>query len=467
MLFTSPFFIFVFFPLFLSAFFFANKHHKDYVLLVGSLAFYFWGEPIFCLLALISASLDHFLCKKIYNAINKPQAKHYMLAGIALNLSILIYFKYFNFFIGSIYQLFRNDNYIPMNIILPIGVSFIVFEKITYLIDVYRGVGKPAESLSRYLNYVFLFPKLLAGPIIKYNEIEQQLIKRSYSFETTLEGFKRFTRGILKKVFVADTCAEIVNQIFALPNSELSFTYAWIGIIGFTLQIYFDFSGYSDMALGIANMLGFQLKENFNMPYIATSFTDFWRRWHISLSTWIRDYLYLPLGGNKAGKLRTYANLWICFLLSGLWHGANWTFVIWGAYNGLFLILDKLFWTNISNAIPRQIGALITLPLVMLGWVIFRSRDFQQLSTYFITLFNPSVHTTTYIDITNNVIVIMLIGTGIALINLTPRFDILKNKYQAWKWHSHAESLIFGVLGFFAICKIVGVSFNPFLYFRF
>lgn len=468
MLFSSPFFIFIFFPIFLALFFLARHQDKDYVLLFASLAFYFWGEPTFCLLAIASAGLDYYLCKLIARAgPQTPPAKYYVGLGILANLGLLIYFKYTDFFISTLNELLPSQHFVLFNIILPIGVSFIVFEKITYLVDVYRGVGKPAGSLLKYLNYVFLFPKLLAGPIIKYHEIEQQLHQRDLSYENTLEGFKRFIRGLLKKVLIADICAEVVNPIFALPASDLSFHYAWIGIIGFSLQIYFDFSGYSDMALGIARMLGFRLPENFNLPYISSSFTEFWRRWHISLSTWIRDYLYFPLGGNKIGTLRTYFNLWICFLLSGLWHGANWTFVIWGAYNGLFLILDRLFWTKLSSHLPKFVSVAITLPFIIVGWTIFRSSNFEQLKSYLSALFNPAQTTSAYIDITPSVTIAIFIGSFIALCSLAPQYAWLSQRYKSWKWQMPFEGMLYGVLGFIVICKIVGVAFNPFLYFRF
>ena len=275
MLFSSPFFIFVFLPAFLFLFFIAGKKHRDYVLLAGSLSFYLWGEPIFCLIAIASSTIDYGLGKKIAAAGSKSEiGKRYVTIGILLNLIILLYYKYTNFFLSNLAQL-GHFHFDVLDILLPIGVSFIVFEKITYLVDIYRGVGKSAESILKYLNYVFLFPKLLAGPIIKYHEIETQLHERKIKSDDVAEGFKRFLRGLLKKVLIADTCGAVANQVFALSSNDLTFQYAWLGIVTFTLQIYFDFSGYSDMALGLARMLGFKLKENFNMPYIAASFTDF------------------------------------------------------------------------------------------------------------------------------------------------------------------------------------------------
>jgi alginate O-acetyltransferase complex protein AlgI len=470
MLFSSPFFIFFFLPIFLILFLTSGARYRDYVLLFCSLGFYFWGEPSFCLIAIGSSLFDYWLCNKIFAVKStKQSAKLYLVVGVLANLALLIYFKYTNFFINSFVQLISGGqhHFELLNIILPIGVSFIVFEKITYLVDVYRGNGKPANRLLNYLNYVFLFPKLLAGPIIKYHEIEQQLANRDLQIEDILEGFKRFIVGLIKKVLIADTCSEVVNHIFALPAESLGFSYAWLGIICFTLQIYFDFSGYSDMALGLARMMGFRLRENFNMPYIATSLTDFWRRWHISLSSWIREYLYIPLGGSRASQIRMYTNLWICFLLSGLWHGANWTFVLWGLYNGLFLITDKLFWLKISQKMPRVISISITLMIIMIGWVIFRSTDFKQVKFYLAALFQPALPNHNYLDMTSNMKVAIWVGASLALAGMVPSYERLQFAYKNWTWRQPVEGYLYGALGLFAISKIVGVTFMPFLYFRF
>jgi alginate O-acetyltransferase complex protein AlgI len=469
MLFSSPFFIFVFLPTFLVAFLILGARYRDYILLLSGLGFYFWGEPTFCLIAVASAIVDYFLCYKIYQSRNRQHAKGYLVTGVLANLSLLIYFKYTNFLLSNILSLLTGGkrHFELLHIILPIGVSFIVFEKITYLVDVYRGVGKPANGLLKYLNYVFLFPKLLAGPIIKYHEIEQQLNNYVIASEDVFEGFKRFVRGLLKKVLIADTCSEIVDQVFSLPSHSLGFSHAWLGVICFTLQIYFDFSGYSDMALGMARMMGFHLRENFNMPYIATSMTDFWRRWHISLSTWIREYLYLPLGGNRVDRARMYANLWLCFLLSGLWHGASWTFVLWGIYNGLFLIADKLFWLKIAEKLPRIVSAGITLMTVMLGWAIFRSTDLSQFKQYFSILFHPAAQSNYYIDITSNITAAILVGSLLALGGMLPGYTRVSHAYLTWQWRQQFEGLFFGTLGLFALGKIMSTSFKPFLYFRF
>jgi alginate O-acetyltransferase complex protein AlgI len=474
MLFSSPFFIFIFLPLFFSGYYFTPVKYRGHVLLTASLGFYFWGEPAFCLLAIASALLDYWLCQTIYvlGEEDKTLKQAYLTLGITANILILFYFKYTNFFLSAISQLIPRGKYHFefFDIILPIGVSFIVFEKITYLVDVYRGIGKPAKTILDYLNYVFLFPKLLAGPIIKYHEIESQLTIRDVTNDNIANGFKRFLLGLAKKVFIADVCGSVANQVFALDANDLSFNYAWLGIICFTLQIYFDFSGYSDMALGLARMLGFELRENFNVPYISTSFTEFWRRWHISLSTWIREYLYIPLGGSYVSQVRVYINLWICFLLSGLWHGANWTFMLWGAYNGLFLVLDKIIWLKVSNRLPKIISMIITLFLVIFGWVIFRSNNTQQIKYYFIALMHPSSqsdHFSSYIDMTSDIFATIAIGFLLALAPISPIYVRSVAIYRNLSWRIYIESALYGMLGFLAICKMVGASYTPFLYFKF
>jgi alginate O-acetyltransferase complex protein AlgI len=259
----------------------------------------------------------------------------------------------------------------------------------------------------------------------------------------------------------------MANQVFALPSDQLNFGYAWLGIACFTLQIYFDFSGYSDMALGLARMMGFNLRENFNMPYISESFTEFWRRWHISLSTWIRDYLYIPLGGNRGKASRIYINLWICFLLSGLWHGANWTFVLWGAYHGLFLVLDKWVWLKMHAHVPKIMRLAITLFLIMLGWVIFRSSDFTQMLVFFKALFNPFKTSQAYIDITSDTYFILIAGAFISLFPTTSYYKNISSRYLQWTWRINLEGILFGMLGLLTLCKILAASYTPFLYFKF
>lgn len=469
MLFYSPIFLFVFMPCVFLFYFNVQGKHKDTVLLLASFTFYFWAEPRFVFVALGSAIIDYFLCLQIFNQLNTPKSKYYLAFGIVLNVFVLFYYKYMDFFIGNMNTLFAQFNYQPLpllKIALPIGVSFIVFEKITYLVDVYRKKGPPAKSLREYLVYIFLFPKLLAGPIVKYHDISAQLIQRNQTLNDFFEGFKRFLMGLIKKVLLADTVAELANNVFALPIEQLGFTNAWLGIICFTLQIYFDFSAYSDMAIGIARMFGFKLLENFNMPYIAVNFTDFWRRWHISLSTWIKEYLYISLGGNRMSTLRTYINLWICFLISGLWHGASWNFVLWGAYNGFFLVFDKLFWLRFSSRLPNYVNAVLTLLFVMFGWVIFRSNSLAQIQGFFAALFHLTANNQ-YIYVTPNLWTAIFIGTLISLIPLTSIFDSLSKIWRSLRLALIVENWALCILSFFAISRVISATFNPFLYFRF
>lgn len=470
MLFYSPLFLFLFLPAAFLLFFSVPKRLQNTVLLLTSFFFYFFAEPKFSLIALASAAADYWICKAIYKNQGDRKARYWLALGVSLNISALLYFKYMDFFIHSINALLTplHLNALPvLNIALPIGVSFVVFEKITYLVDVYRGVGAPAKSLRSYLLYVFMFPKLLAGPIVKYHDIVAQLsAKKREGWDDFFEGFKRFLLGLVKKLLLADTVGELANKIFGLPLEEIGFGNSWLGMICFTLQIYLDFSAYSDMAIGLARMFGFRLLENFNMPYIATSFTDFWRRWHISLSTWIKEYLYYPLGGNRNGQFRTYLNLWLCFLLSGLWHGASWTFVIWGAYNGFFLVLDKLGWLRVSKSWPKVITMGLTLLFVMLGWVIFRCSSLAQASVYLSALFNPWKEGT-IIYVTYNAWFAIGIGALISLVPMTAVYEAFMRFWRAHPLTLYIEHLALTIFSLLAISRAVVATFNPFLYFRF
>jgi alginate O-acetyltransferase complex protein AlgI len=469
MLFHSPFFLFFFLPLLLITFYSFQTSWKKYTLLAWSFIFYFWCEPRFFPVVIASACADFYLAKFIAKDSGTFSGKRALTVGILLNIALLFYFKYLTFFLSSTNSLFSYFNIPPMplwEIALPIGVSFIVFEKITYLVDIYRQKGQPADSLRNYLLYVFLFPKLLAGPIVKYHDIATQLQAEHHTFDNFIIGFKRFLLGLVKKILIADTVAELADQIFLLPANELGFSLAWLGIICFTFQIYFDFSAYSDMAIGLARMFGFKLFENFNMPYIASSFTDFWRRWHISLSTWIKEYLYIPLGGNKKNVTRTYFNLWCCFLLSGLWHGASWNYILWGAYNGLFLVMDRVFWLRFMNRLPSVVPVLVTFFFVLLGWVIFRATSFSHIVTYFAALFSPNKESI-FIQVTANQWTAIMIATVLCFTPLFYKFETLSNSWGALRYSRVIENWGLLVLALFAIAKTIAITFNPFLYFRF
>jgi alginate O-acetyltransferase complex protein AlgI len=469
MLFYAPIFLFLFFPLTIATVFLARNQYRNRILLVWSIFFYLWGEPVFTGIAVLSTIVDYLIGKKISDHLGHHRSQAYLTAGVSLNILLLVYYKYIDFSIASLNTLLQSLSLssLPfLQVALPIGVSFIVFEKITYLVDIYRGRGQPAQSLSLYFLYVFFFPKLLAGPIVKYHDIEFQFIDREQSLDYFLKGFRRFLLGLVKKVLIADTLSEVVDQVFALQPQYLGFTTAWIGIIGFTLQIYVDFSAYSDMAIGIARMFGFHLFENFNMPYIATSFTDFWRRWHISLSTWIKEYLYISLGGNRHGMLRTYLNLCTCFILSGLWHGASWTFVLWGIYHGLFLVMDKVFWLKFSQNLPRILNVGLTLFFVMIGWLLFRVTSLEQFSSFLAVMFNAD-HSGVIIYITTNVWAAIVVGIVISLIPAFNFFHVALASWRSLKLSLIVENYLLSGIALIAIGKAITVTFNPFLYFRF
>ena len=420
MLFSTPFFVFVFLPVFFVLYWFLP--FRPWVLLLGSLVFYAWSEPVFVGVVIASAILDWILGRVIFP--ENRWRKFWVSAGVASNLALLVYAKYTVFAIENINALLTAGGWRTLTvpqIMLPLGVSFIVFEKITYLVDVYRRVAPPSPSLLHYLNYVFLFPKLLAGPIVKYHDIAAQLAKPSHCYEDVREGLIRFLVGLAKKVLLADMLAPVADEVFALPPSALDSSTAWLGLLCFTLQIYFDFSGYSDMAIGMGRILGFRLLENFRDPYLATSFTDFWRRWHISLSTWIKEYLYIPLGGSRGSKARSYVNLCICFLLSGLWHGASWNFVTWGCIHGFVLVADRAFWLEWQKHLPRFLNVMITFSLVALSWVFFRCETFAHSMSFFAALVGARSTESNTVFLHNDGLVSMVAGFICILLPLTAR----------------------------------------------
>ena len=353
-------------------------------LLAASLLFYFWGEQkrIFILFAAIGLNYAAGIlmgAKAPADGARRRRARQLiLLLAVAGNLGMLIYFKYANFLVGALGELGVS---VPMeSIALPLGISFFIFQAMSYTIDVYRGTVPPARGLAAFACYITMFPQLVAGPIVRYCDVASQLQRRTLSLEKAASGIRRFTIGLAKKVLVANQVALLADKAFALPADEVTFGAAWIGTIAYTLQIYFDFSGYSDMAIGMGRMLGFEFLENFNYPYISRSVQEFWRRWHISLSTWFRDYLYIPLGGNRGTKIRTYFNLWVVFALCGFWHGASVNFLAWGMYHGLFLVLERMFRRRGEGR--WVIGNLYTMLVVMYGWVLFRADAWSQVLVF-------------------------------------------------------------------------------------
>jgi alginate O-acetyltransferase complex protein AlgI len=390
--------------------------------------------------------------------------------GVVANVALLAYFKYANFFWANfvaVLKPFGLQSSSLLHVALPIAISFIVFEKITYLVDLYRKDCQPADDLLTYMLYVFYFPKLLAGPIIRYHDIDQQLRQRQVTWIDFRDGMIRFLSGLAKKVLLADHIGHLANQVFALPAKQLDMPLAWIGVLCFSAQIYFDFSGYSDMAIGLSRIFGFRLKENFRQPYTAINFTDFWRRWHISLSTWIRDYLYIPLGGNRYSLARTYFNLCLCFFLSGLWHGAAWTFIIWGLFHGTMLIADRVFWKEWQSHLPKVINVAITFFLVMISWVIFRAQSLDQIGFYLRAMFIPQSIEPTLLSVSPDIVCALAVAYFIIFLPLLPRFEQILAWYEGLALRRTFE--VAGAYGLllFALARIATSSYQAFLYFRF
>ena len=469
MLFYEPLFLFLFFPIVLVGFLAAQRRvaARSAVLLTASVFFYLWSEPLFVPVVLASCWVEYALAKRIVVG-----RRSWLVLGVLLNAAILVYYKYAGFAVDNLDLLLVSVGLPPVHIgrvALPIGVSFIVFEKITYLVDIYRGRSHPAPSFARYLLYVFLFPKLLAGPIIKYHELEAQIATSGRTRPGDLAiGFRRFMLGVVKKTLLADTLAGGADAVFASNMARLSFGDAWWGVVFFTFQIYIDFSAYSDMAIGLARMFGFRLNENFNKPYIACSITEFWRRWHISLSTWIREYLYIPLGGNRVPPWRRYANLWVCFLASGLWHGAAWTYVAWGGYNGLFLVAERLFLLRALDRMPRLAANAVTFAITMVGWTVFRAGSLDQAGHFLRVMAQFGAWSEPGLVWRNPAM--MTAAAAAALISFLPRvagFDRAALWFMATGGGRFAVELALSLLFVFALAKALADPFKPFLYFRF
>ncbi|MEQ8907876.1 MAG: MBOAT family O-acyltransferase [Vicingaceae bacterium] len=472
MVFSSVLFLFIFLPVFLLIYHLLDKRFKNSFALAASLSFYAWGAPDFITLALISIFID-FLIVRGMN-MSQGRLRFFLLwLSILLNVGFLAYFKYANFFIENVNQLLSSFSKSPIewtSIVLPIGISFYTFQKISYSIDIYRKVKPPLNNLFDYALYIMLFPQLIAGPIVRYNEIADQLISRDhYNWDDKILGLFRFSIGLAKKVLIANVVGAKADLIFSLNPAEISTSEAWLGILCYTFQIYFDFSGYSDMAIGLGRMMGFTFPENFNSPYISKSITEFWRRWHITLSSWMRDYLYIPLGGNKvATQSRLYFNLWLVFIISGLWHGAAWTFVIWGVYHGFFLIIERLFFNKLSQNWPSALKVLLTFFIAVNSWVLFRADYFSFALDYYKALYSFNFSDlSNYLDAHLLTILVFAIFMSFGAI-----WKKLYHSYNGLLQH-HGISSSFIKVGasllfiFLSASEIISSSFNPFIYFRF
>lgn len=469
MVFSSNLFLLKFLPVFLLAFFISPRKYRNVVTLIASFVFYVWGAPKFIFLLLGSLYLDYYLVRFIHLSEGRAR-KGFLAASVVLNLLLLLFFKYSNFFIDNVNLLlsgFERPTIEWIRIGLPIGISFITFHKLTYAIDTYRRLHNPLDDFSDYLLYIMMFPHQIAGPIVRFSEIAYQIEdkEREVSNDMRLQGMFRFIEGLGRKVILANPLGEMADQVFAMDTNDISSPIAWVGILAYTFQIYFDFSGYSDMGIGLARMIGFVFPENFNFPYVSESITEFWRRWHITLGRFMRDYLYIPLGGNKVSTGRMYLNLWIVFLVSGLWHGASWTFVVWGAYHGFILILDRLFLLKVYARLGRFFSIPFTFLLTVIGWVFFRADNLNQAYSFIGKMF--SFDSGMSVNLDQRFLVVFLLSV---LISFYPLYRPLFAKRMADYERPSLlilRSFALVILLLWSISEINSSGFNPFIYYRF
>lgn len=472
MVFSSIIFLMYFLPVFLSIYLITPKAAKNIIILLFSVFFYSWGAPKFIFVILGSTLIDFYIVKAMARAKDRQSRKLLLITYLIVNLGLLAYFKYASFFVENINILLSHIGFTKVSwieIALPIGISFYTFQTITYAIDVYRGTNKPLEKLPDYLLYIMSFPQMIAGPIVRYKDVAQQITHRTDKIEDKLVGFYRFIIGLSKKVLIANVMAEQAGYIFKSDFSHLTWANAWLGTIAFTFQIYFDFSGYSDMAIGLGKMMGFNFPENFDAPYTSRSITEFWRRWHITLSNFMKDYLYIPLGGNKVSPSRLYINLITVFLLSGLWHGASWNFIIWGGFHGFFLILDRLFLLKFTKAMGNFPAIVLTFFITMVGWVIFKIEDLDALWIYLKTLFlYDGVWDWAETHSFYLVFTIAFVLTFLYAFKIGKKMEYYFFQKQAYRLSEHlAFSTASAVLFILCVSYIVTSGFNPFIYFRF
>lgn len=474
MVFSTNLFLFLFLPVFLLVYYLLSFKFRSLWILLASYAFYGWWRWDFLYLLIVITVVSYAFALCIERAKTVSQAKTWLTVGIVLNLAALVYFKYANLGINSLNSILQSvgGGTIPWtNVLLPIGLSFFIFHAISYLVDIYRKEAQPTRNLIDFAAFIALFPHLIAGPVLRYHLLAEQFRSRSHTFEKFSQGSLRFMVGFCKKVLIADSVAPLADVMFAAQQPTL--LESWLGVLAYTLQIYFDFSGYSDMAIGLALMIGFKFPENFDFPYISKNITEFWRRWHISLSSWLREYLYIPLGGNRKGVARTYFNLVITMVLGGLWHGANWTFVLWGAWHGGVLALERFLgkpqrWKEIPTwlAIPR------TLVLAMIGWVLFRSRDVGSAFEMYggmLGLNGFTISDATRWQITGLELAMLFVAFVIVYIEPWWKNFFRTSAPTASQTQQLLNGLQFVIIPLFVLAtlRLSAQSFSPFLYFQF
>ena len=468
MVFSSLVFLFAFLPVTLAVYYLAPDRIKNPILLLASLIFYAWGEPVYIILMILSILFNYFMGRDIdFNRDNKNKKRASLVLTVVVNLLILGFFKYYAFFIDTVNSMLHLK--IPYReLALPIGISFYTFQTLSYIIDVYRGRVEVQKNILHFGLYVCLFPQLIAGPIVKYVDVADQIEHRSMNLNKFGSGMIYFVRGLGKKVLLANNIGLLYDAVAGMELSNISVLTAWLGAIAYTFQIYFDFSGYSDMAVGLGKMLGFDFLKNFDYPYISKSITEFWRRWHISLSTWFRDYLYIPLGGNRVRVSRHIFNLMVVWLLTGLWHGASWNFVVWGLYYGALLVIEKYITGKWLKRLPNVLQHVITMVIVMIGWVFFFSPDLGYAVSYIGHMFGAGSagivgRDAVYYLLTNAVLLLICAVGSTPYVHQIFYALTLKPK----KKHVYGAVAGYAVNFLIPVSYLVSATYNPFLYFRF
>ena len=468
MLFSSMIFLWLFLPIVFILYYVIDKKFRNLLLLIASIIFYAWGGVSYTLIMFSSITINYIFALLIDKTIEDYKKKRvYLIFCVILNLLILGYFKYTDFVISIINSISKKEVIQLKNIVLPIGISFYTFQALSYVIDVYREQNKAQKNIINLALYISFFPQLIAGPIVKYHDIDSQIVNRKESLENISYGIKRFIYGLSKKVILANMFALSCDEILKQPIGDIGTALAWVAAILYTLQIYYDFSGYSDMAIGLGHMFGFKFLENFNYPYISKSVQEFWRRWHISLSTWFKEYLYIPLGGNRKGKYFTYLNLFIVFFATGLWHGASFNFIIWGLWHGLFLVIERVFLSEILEKNKfKLLNHIYVILVFVLGWVLFRANDLKHALELYKLMFSykESVYTVRYFFYPQTLVCFIF---GILFSGL---FQSSFPKVKAAIFSSRVyvlESIIQFILLFICIMYLVNGTYNPFIYFRF
>jgi alginate O-acetyltransferase complex protein AlgI len=474
MVFSSPTFIFLFLPIVFLLHLIVPRKMRNLLLLIASLIFYGWGEPVFVLVMILSALVNYALALGIDRDFSKGRVpRRYMVLTVLFNIGMLAVLKYADFLIAAVNGLF--GSHLPLTgIPLPIGISFFTFQAMSYVIDVYRKTTPAQKNYWNLLLYISFFPQLIAGPIVRYHDVAGQIQSRTLTVEKTAAGLQRFTVGLAKKVLLANTAGLIADKVFALPNQDLTLAVGWLGALAYLLQIYFDFSGYSDMAIGLGRVFGFEFLENFLYPYAAQSLQDFWCRWHVSLSTWFKEYLYIPLGGNRRGKLRTAANKLAVFFLTGLWHGASWTFVVWGLVHGFFLLLESYRVIPVKR-LWRPLRHLYTLLVVLLAFVLFRADTFGQAAAMLRVMFTglaaasaPASALLHELLTPGNLLLLPLAFIlSLPLLPAWRGFAARKQLTLGSPWLAALRAAVAASLFILCLLALSTSGYNPFIYFRF